>query len=97
MTPRRFRPEVAIDLSGAWEWYEARRPGLGDEFLAAVERCTERVSANPVLFATVHRAVRRALLWRFPFAVLFVLADDAVEVIAVLHARRDPGVWQTRT
>lgn len=65
MTPLRFRPEVAVDLSGAWAWCEARRPGLGDEFLAAVERCAERVSANPVLFA-------------------------------VLHARRDPGVWQTR-
>lgn len=96
MTALRFRPEVADDLLGAREWYEARRPGLGEEFLAAVERCTERISTNPALFSTVHRDVRRVMVWRFPFAVFFVLGDDAVQVIAVLHVRRDPGVWQTR-
>jgi hypothetical protein len=42
MTVLRFRGEVADDLSSAWDWYEARKPGLGDEFLAAVARCTDR-------------------------------------------------------
>jgi plasmid stabilization system protein ParE len=96
MTVLRFRGEVADDLSSAWDWYEARKPGLGDEFLAAVARCTDRVSANPVIFATVHRDVRRALLWRFPFAVFFVSDADSVLAIAVLHVRRDPAVWQSR-
>jgi len=62
MNTLRFRPEVVGDLSAAWGWYEARRAGLGDEFLAAVERCNERIAANPALFAPVHREVRRALL-----------------------------------
>ena len=96
MTALRFRPEVVDDLADAWNWYEARSAGLGDEFLGAVERCNERISANPALFATVHRSVRRALLWRFPFAVFFVIGDDVVQVLAVLHVRRDPGVWQKR-
>lgn len=97
MTPLRFRPEVVADLAEAWDWYEGRCSGLGDEFLAAVERCNEGISSNPALFATVHRSVRRALLGRFPFAVFFVVGDDAVTVLAVLHARRDPSVWQKRT
>jgi hypothetical protein len=49
-----------------------------------------------VIFATVHRDVRRALLWRFPFAVFFVSDADSVLAIAVLHVRRDPAVWQSR-
>ncbi|MDB4930623.1 MAG: Plasmid stabilization system protein [Myxococcaceae bacterium] len=96
MTALRFRAEVADDLSGAWDWYEARKPGLGDESLAAVARCTDRISANPALFATVHRDVRRAVLWRFPFVVFFTSDADSALVIAVLHARRDPNVWQSR-
>jgi hypothetical protein len=54
------------------------------------------MTANPVLFATVHRDVRRALLWRFPFAVFFTSDADSVLVLAVLHVRRDPDVWRSR-
>jgi hypothetical protein len=32
----RFRREVAVDLRAARLWYEARREGLGDEFVLAV-------------------------------------------------------------
>ncbi|MEW6745699.1 MAG: hypothetical protein AB1486_23360 [Planctomycetota bacterium] len=32
------RPAAAADLDEAFLWYEARRPGLGGEFLSAVEQ-----------------------------------------------------------
>lgn len=97
MTTARFRPEVVDDLSTAWDWYEQRRSGLGEEFLAAVERCVERITTNPKLFAVVHRDVRRALVGRFPYAVFFAIRDEEVTVLAILHARRDPGTWLQRT
>ncbi len=96
MTATRFRPEVADDLAAAWDWYEGQKPGLGDALLDAVERCVEGVTTNPKVFAVVHREVRRALVGRFPFAVFFVVRPGEVTVIAVLHVRRDPGVWRSR-
>ncbi len=97
MTTVRFRPEVVDDLAAASDWYEQKRSGLGDDFLTAVERCTERVAATPSLFATVHRNVRRALLVRFPYAVFFVVDESVVTILAVLHVRRDPDLWRRRT
>lgn len=32
-----FRPAAAADLDEAFLWYERQRPGLGQEFLAAVD------------------------------------------------------------
>jgi plasmid stabilization system protein ParE len=44
----------------------------------------------------VHRHVRRALIHRFPYALYFTLAADRIEVVAVLHTRRDPTTWRRR-
>jgi len=40
--------------------------------------------------------VRRALLRRFPYAVLFRIDQNAITVLACFHASRDPQQWQRR-
>jgi hypothetical protein len=37
VTPILVRPAAAADIDQAFLWYERRRPGLGDEFLAALQ------------------------------------------------------------
>jgi hypothetical protein len=45
----------------------------------------------------LYRYVRRALLPRFPFALLCFLDGDTSVVIACFHAARDPRIWQERS
>ena len=40
--------------------------------------------------------IRRALAKRFPYTVFFKVRGSALVVLAVLHGRRDPAVWQRR-
>jgi toxin ParE1/3/4 len=55
------------------------------------------LSANPRQFPVVHKNIRRALLRRFPYALMFVIDDDAtLTVIACFHGSRDPAHWQRR-
>jgi len=54
------------------------------------------MSSNPRQFPVVYKNVRRALLRRFPYSLFFVLEDDALFVIAIFHASRDPSHWQRR-
>jgi hypothetical protein len=45
----------------------------------------------------IHKNVRRALLRRFPYALMFVIVgDDTLTVIACFHGSRDPARWQKR-
>ena len=97
--PRRFivRPLAEADLEDAARWYEDERADLGERFLADVTRTFDRIRERPLQFPTVQADVRRALLHTFPYAVYFVVHDDDVVVLAVLHLRRNPKVWQAST
>jgi plasmid stabilization system protein ParE len=90
------RAAAAADIEDAHAWYERARPGLGEEVLAAVTTALDRIRDNPVLYPIVHRDTRRALLPRFPRALFYRAEPDRILVIACLHAKRDPMVWQSR-
>ena len=92
-----FTLAARAELIDAQDWYENEVPGLGRRFRAAVDTVIERMSANPRLFPVVHKNVRRALLRRFPYALMFVIeADETLTVIACFHGSRDPSHWQKR-
>jgi toxin ParE1/3/4 len=91
LPPVDVRPEAEAELRDAFAWYEARRPGLGEDHLGCVQAAVESACRNPELHPAVHGAVRRALTRRFPHAVFFVADDAGIVVLAFLHARRDPA------
>ncbi len=95
--PLVFHPEVHGEVQQAYRWYEQRRTGLGDDFLAGVEEVFERLRQTPEVHQLIYRDVRRALPRRFPYNIYYRLHADRVEVIAVQHSRRDPSEWQSRT
>ena len=98
MHPVIFTRTAQAELIEAQQWYEDEVPGLGRRFRAAIAELIERMSANPRQFAVVYKNVRRALLQRFPYALMFIIeADGTLVVIACFHGSRDPAGWQRRT
>ena len=91
-----LRPEAEEDLAVAFDWYEAQQSGLGEKFVAEIERVISRIAAQPLSGPVVHEDVRRLLPKRFPYAVLYVISEDHISIIAVLHQSRDPLTWQGR-
>lgn len=92
-----FTPIARKELIDAQDWYEKESPGLGSRFRASVNVLVERMSSNPMQFPVVHKHIRRALLRRFPYALMFVIeADDSLTVIACFHGSRDPAHWHNR-
>ena len=59
--PLKFSRAAKRDIDVAFVWYENQRPGLGDEFLAAVDECIERIRGNPERYAIVRKDLRVAL------------------------------------
>lgn len=97
MTARvRLTPEAEADITEAYDWYEEARPGLGDRFLDAVSEGFDYVAEWPEASPGVHGAVRRALLHRFPYGLIYVVEGEEVVVLGCFHARRDPTVWELR-
>ena len=93
-----YRRKVGRDLAGAYGWYEEQRPGLGEEFLTAVNATFDAIEHIPEMFRRVHGEVRRANVSRFPYAVFYRIDPKSVVVLTILHTARDPKLWpQSRT
>jgi plasmid stabilization system protein ParE len=91
-----FAPEAELDVTEAYIWYERRKDGLGEEFLSSLSACIESVCWQPEMCSLIYENFRRALIRRFPYAVFYEYADEAITVYAVLHNARDPEKWRQR-
>lgn len=91
-----FHSQAFAELQSSALWYDLRSPGLGEEFLAEVERTIEAIRANPKTWPIYSRGTRRCLIHRFPFAVIYRLRGDVVQIPAIMHLRRRPGYWTRR-
>jgi plasmid stabilization system protein ParE len=89
-------PEVERDLLDAYDWYEERRFGLGEEFLTNVDACIQSICRNPDRYEVVHESYRRALVRRFPYAIFFEYSGSLVTIYCIVHTARDADKWRGR-
>jgi plasmid stabilization system protein ParE len=97
----RVDAEAEDEISHAIDHYEREREGLGAELWDDL-KATMRTLANPgpecgaVIGLPRELGVRRKLLARFPYAIVFVESDTLVRVISVMHGHRRPAYWRRR-
>jgi toxin ParE1/3/4 len=91
-----FHPAADSELRAAANYYEDRVSGLGDEFLADVERACLRLSEHQALGPRLDSDHRRLALRRFPFGLIYRLSSSKVQIVAVAHRRKRPGYWRQR-
>jgi len=86
----RIRASAADDIREAFEWYEDQSPGLGAQFVTELDRVISRLSTDPRIYQSVYKEVRRGLTRRFPYGIYYLVDEDLVAVLRVLHLARDP-------
>ncbi len=77
-------------IKDAFEWYEQQRPGLGEEFLIAVDHSFLSIQSNPFLYGFRRKNIRGYNVRRFPYVVFFSVKRKAIQVISFLHTSRQP-------
>jgi toxin ParE1/3/4 len=92
----RFEPSASLELNEAADFYDLERPGLGTEFLDAVEAALLAVAENPRAFPIHLGETRNRILSRFPYSIMYWFDDSAVHVSAIANHRRRPGYWGDR-
>ena len=97
----RYHREAREELGAAADWYEARRPGLGLDFVAEVARGVASIRENPEAGPRWQGIesrvpVREFVLQQFPFVLPHLVHEETIVVLAVAHARRRPGYWRAR-
>ncbi len=91
-------PDVYAELEHSRSWYEERAGNLGTEFIIEVDRAIEKVRESPLAWPVLYkdRNIRRYLVHRFPYGVIYRFRDHLIQIIAVMHLCRHPDYWRGR-
>jgi plasmid stabilization system protein ParE len=97
----RLLPEAETEIDEAIQWYDRQEFGVGERFLQAVREALQAVAEHPHRYPVVATLrsgdmVRRILLTRFPYAVVYHVGETEVIVIAIAHGAQRPGYWRGR-
>jgi len=88
-----FDKLAQLELDDATEYYEVESPGLGVRFRDEVKRGIRRICEHPDAWAKEKFDVRRYILHKFPYKVLYSIEDNYIYIIAIAHGHRRPNYW----
>jgi len=92
----RFIRLAELELLDAAQFYELQATGLGADFLEKVESALCEITENPELCPVLRNHVRRRLIHRFPYGLLYRIDTDEIIILATMHLRRHPDYWIDR-
>jgi len=91
-----FYPEAEDEFNNAIDYYEDIEPGLGYDFALEVYSTIQRSVEFPKAWAILEGEVRRSLVSRFPYGVLYSEEPTGIYILAVMDLHRNPGYWKRR-
>ena len=92
----RFLAVARQELDDAVAWYDDQAAGLGRDFLYELDRAVRRAAAFPRSCPEIHPGLRRCLLARFPYGLIFGEEKRTIVILAVAHLHREPRYWGHR-
>jgi plasmid stabilization system protein ParE len=92
----RFLTMAETEVDNAVSWYQEQTEDQSLNFLHELDRAVQVVRAYPLLAVEIEPDIRRYLLHRFPYSLIYGLEEATIVVIAVAHDHREPGYWSDR-
>jgi len=92
----RILSAVELELAASAHFYASRSRALARRFVLAVMHTIDAVRAHPHSGGILRDDVRRLLVPRFPFAILYRIDPDEILVVAIMDVRREPDYWIDR-
>ena len=77
-------------------YYETRVPKLGTDFISTIEFAVSDLSEHPEKWPAIGKGIRKRILPRFPYNVLYKIDPDEIIIVAIMHQKRRPNYWINR-
>lgn len=92
-----FHPDIEHEVKASYEWYQNQAVGLGEDYLNELETAYQAIVELPDTWPKFQNNLRRFLLRKFPFSVIYQINKETIFIVAVMHNSRKPGYWRERT
>ena len=77
-------------LKEAYDWYEDKRVGLGDEFLDEIDACYDKLEIIPEAYKKIKNNLRQIIVRRFPYVLVFEIFKKWSGYICYFPHRQNP-------
>lgn len=92
-----LHPEAEFDLREAAEYYRERaNVTIAQAFLSDFKHSIKLLLEHPLLGALWLHGKRRMVMRHFPYSIIYTIATQEIQVLAVAHQSRHPGYWRKR-
>jgi len=92
-----YLPEARLEVIEAVTYYHSCQESLAADFFDELKKVEREIIEWPEFWKQVGDGYRRRNLDRFPYAIIYhQLPSDVLEVVAVIHQKRNPVYWEER-
>ncbi len=91
-----FHPEAKTEMFESAVYYQDKSPGLGFDFINDIENTIIDVERFPFSGVLIEDGIRRKLVRKFPFAVLYKINGIEIYILAIMHLNKKPEYWKNR-
>lgn len=85
-----------VELWNAVDYYDEKRQRLGKEFARELQTFMKTVRDSPFRFPILKENIRRCVLKKFPYVIIFEVREETIFVLSILHTSRKPDTWEER-
>jgi toxin ParE1/3/4 len=92
-----FQEDAALEFLSAVDWYFDRSELVAFRFEQQVSLAIELIARSPQRWPAYVSNTRKFVLRQFPYSIIYRELPDAIQIVAIAHARRRPGYWKARS
>lgn len=96
MPDLQVHPDARHELNDAVDYCERESPGLGGLFTDEVDAGFARIRKHPDAAPGIARDVRKLVLAKFPYSLVYEVREESLRILAVAHQRKRPYYWRGR-
>ena len=96
MQPPIFLSQAKQEFEQTIDYYESCSEGLGKQFAIEIQRSLLHITQYPHTWTLLRHGLRRYIINRFPYAILYNIDGDTVVVIAIMNTSQKPDYWTER-
>jgi len=89
----RFLRPAELEMLDAARYYELQAPGLGMDFLEKIDSAVRDIGEDSERWPVLRLQIRRRLIHRFPYGLLYRVDPDEIIILAIMHLHRHPDYW----
>ena len=84
-----FKEDTSDEIAEAYDWYENKKQGLGEQFLDSLENTLELLQKNPKYYSFIHQLKRKIVVKGFPYKIIYEIFSEEIFIYGLKHFKQD--------